>query len=776
MNYRITLLFLAVLQSAFIFAQNDTIPPSLVNFQSSETCIDVTSSSVSIDLTVEATDNLLGVNSVLAFVRSPNNSINSAALNLVSGTPQNGIFGATMTFDTTTVEGTHEFELHLTDVAGNFVIIDQSDLSNMGFQDTLKVINANSDSIAPQLTNFQVSESCIDVSNSSVQVVFTVDATDNLFGVASALVFARAPNNSINSAALNLISGTVQNGSFEGTMTFDNIATVEGIHEFELHLTDAAGNFALYHPSDLSNMGFQDTLKVININSDAEAPMLINFQVSESCITLDTSAVDVVFTVEATDNLSGLSSAIVFLFPPNFGITNFSTESAILNLISGTSQNGIYEGTIQLSTSIVSGIHEIELHMQDTASNLVVIDSLQLNNLGFQSELKVVNNILDLGPPELVDLQVSESCIDVSNNTVDVFFTAHALDDSSGVMTVSAILESPNNTVLNTNLMLTSGSSQDGMYEGVISLSNISIAGTHTLSISMVDSSYNYNSYNSVALANLGLQDTLKLLNSNSDTIPPQLINFQISEDCEDVFLSVDAIDNFSGISQINATFSNTSDSTTTSFNFVSGTIQNGIFESIIAKDSFTITDTYCIAINIQDLVGNSMTYDDVDLSNLGLPNKFNLNNEVICYHTKKNTVELTDNSKGLVYVEGNSCNRVTVENDGSLAVNSINCTSTGKDVRLECGDLYIESLTPRLIMKSPNNSCWLLDIASNGQVATQSTSCNSANANTVVDGDIIFDYPNAAKGVLLKTSTNSCSRLVIQNNQLIAIGACCPD
>ena len=279
-----------------------------------------------------------------------------------------------------------------------------------------------------------------------------------------------------------------------------------------------------------------------------------------------------------------------------------------------------------------------------------------------------------------------------------------------------------------------------------------------------------------MALANLGLQDTLKLLNSNSDTIPPQLINFQISEDCEDVFLSVDAIDNFSGISQINATFSNTSDSTTTSFNFVSGTIQNGIFESIIAKDSFTITDTYCIAINIQDLVGNSMTYDDVDLSNLGLPNKFNLNNEVICYHTKKNTVELTDNSKGLVYVEGNSCNRVTVENDGSLAVNSINCTSTGKDVRLECGDLYIESLTPRLIMKSPNNSCWLLDIASNGQVATQSTSCNSANANTVVDGDIIFDYPNAAKGVLLKTSTNSCSRLVIQNNQLVAIGACCPD
>ena len=162
--------------------------------------------------------------------------------------------------------------------------------------------------------------------------------------------------------------------------------------------------------------------------------MLINFQVSESCITLDTSAVDVVFTVEATDNLSGLSSAIVFLFPPNFGITNFSTESAILNLISGTSQNGIYEGTIQLSTSIVSGIHEIELHMQDTASNLVVIDSLQLNNLGFQSELKVVNNILDLGPPELVDLQVSESCIDVSNNTVDVFFTAHALDDSSGCL------------------------------------------------------------------------------------------------------------------------------------------------------------------------------------------------------------------------------------------------------------------------------------------------------------------------------------------------------
>jgi len=771
MNFRTILLFLALSQVYSLFAQTDSIPPALINFQVSDSCIDVSSSTIDVVFSVEATDNLAGIDNVIAFSESSNNVVNSAVLQLISGTSLNGIYEGVMSFDSTNVEGTDTLSLHLQDLSGNFSYFDHFSLAILGFQDTLKILNSNSDSQAPQLSNFQVSESCINVSDSTKQVTFTVQATDNLLGVNHALTLSFSPNGNIEAASLSLISGTPANGTWEGVIDYDS-TTVAGIHNLELQLQDVAGNFVAFSPSQLAGLGYQDTLKVINVNSDVEAPVLVNLQVSESCVNVDSSMVDVIFTVEATDNLLGVTSAIALLHGPNF-----SVQSTSLNLISGTPQNGIFEGTIQLDTSSINGIHSIELHLQDSGSNFLQLDSLQLSNLGFQSSIKIINNINDISPPELIDLQVSEYCIDVSNNSVDVYFTAQVTDNASGISNVTASVTSTNYTSVQTsNLSFTSGTNLNGFYEGLINLDNLNLAGTYTLSISAQDISANYNSYNSAALANLGFQDTLKLINSNSDIIPPQLINFQISEDCENVFLNVDAIDNFSGIAQIVATFTSTSDTTTASFNIVSGTIQNGIFESTIKKDSFTTTDIYCIAINIHDLVGNSMTYDDVDLSNLGLPNKFSPNNPVICYHTKINTVELTNSLKGLVYVEGNSCNRVTVENDGSLSVNTISCTSTGKDLRLECGDLYIESLTPRLVMKSPNNSCWLLEIDSNGQVTTQSTTCSTANANIVVNGDLIFDYPCEAKGVLLKSSTNSCCKLVIQNNQLVAIGAYCPD
>jgi len=136
---------------------------------------------------------------------------------------------------------------------------------NAGFQQEMKVVNGVSDTSPPVLVDFTVSEQCIDVTNNSVDVIFTAEITDDISGVASILVLSFPPINNPEAISLNLISGTVQDGVFQGTLNYDATA-IDGYHHFNVFLEDAAGNFIdlVFQDGDLLNLGFQDYISVTN--------------------------------------------------------------------------------------------------------------------------------------------------------------------------------------------------------------------------------------------------------------------------------------------------------------------------------------------------------------------------------------------------------------------------------------------------------------------------------------------------------------------------------
>ena len=392
----------------------------------------------------------------------------------------------------------------------------------------------------------------------------------------------------------------------------------------------------------------------------------------------------------------------------------------------------------------------------------------------------------DTTPPELVNFQVSESCIDVSNNSVDVVFTADATDDLSGIDQVLLLVFSPNNNGNSLSLSLVSGTINNGTFESTISFDNTDVDGVHTFFLILEDSSGNESEFSDIDLTNLGFQGSIKLINTNSDTTPPELVNFQVSESCidvsnnsVDVVFTVDATDDLSGIDQVLLlVFSPNNNVNSLSLNLVSGTINNGTFESTISFDNTDIDGVHTFFLILEDSAGNESEFSDTDLTNLGFQGTIRVSNQPTCVSTDINTIEVSESNYGLVYYQSNNnCHRINVADDGTLTVATIPCTTSSTDFIISCGSLYINSTNPRLVLKSPNNNCWKVHLDSIGNISTQPTNCMSGNSNTIVSGDIVFDNHLLNQGVVLKTSNNTCGKLILNSstqleNQII----CCPN
>src|SRR6266446_4952576 len=84
----------------------DTQPPVLTSFTFSPMAINTTTSSATVTVTAQVTDNLSGVSSVDMQFNSPGNQIVSCGMNLISGTNLNGTYQCILTFPAYSLPGT----------------------------------------------------------------------------------------------------------------------------------------------------------------------------------------------------------------------------------------------------------------------------------------------------------------------------------------------------------------------------------------------------------------------------------------------------------------------------------------------------------------------------------------------------------------------------------------------------------------------------------------------------------------------------------------------
>lgn len=501
-----------------------------------------------------------------------------------------------------------------------------------------------SDNMPPILEGFSISEYCIDTSNDTIDVVFTSELSDDLSGVESVFLIYLTPNGLQSSEEMSLISGDSLLGTYELTVAYDNL-DIDGVYIYGLYAIDHFNNslsLSVYS-REIQSAGYQDSLKIINTNSDYESPELINFTISETCIDIGTSAVDVTFSAHLSDNMSGVDKVFMtYLTPSNL------QSSYVMPLVSGDSLNGTYELTITYDSNDIDGVYTYGLITDDYFNNSLTYNvyNRELLSAGHQDSLKLINSLIDVDPPVLKDFQISETCIDVIDGTSNVTFTAELTDNLSGVDIVFLHYLTPNNLQSSYEMTLVSGDSLDGIYETTIPYSSANEAGVYVYGLSYDDNFDNsdlYNVYNR-DLLNEGFVDSM-------DYLIPYL-----------------------------------------------------------------------------ELIDNMLYFPDP--------------NDGIIF----------ENAVG-------GCYKVSVSNIGNLIHNSILCNQVDAKVTIEKGNAFISLIDSPIVMTAPNGGRWTIEIDNLGSIVTSQYSGSGVDQNIIHDGDLYLDrFPECSNnGITLKSPDNSC-------------------
>lgn len=270
-------------------AVTDTTPPQLMAFDFIPNAVDVSTAPATLSLTAHLTDDsgacvpASGFPPCYALFVSPSGQQAAAELlssNLLSGTPQDGFYAATLTMPVHAEGGTWLLnKISLFDMFGNLATYWRSDVSALNFPVSFEVISANPDTEPPHLHNFDFAPKEVDVSSSAAQIEFSAHLTDDMTGVGTgpwnvSWALFESPSGHEAVAAVfdgvtNLVAGTAQNGEFQQIETVP-AHSEPGIWTLRFFvLVDQVSNYVQLTPTRVAAMGFPTTFMVINPRADA---------------------------------------------------------------------------------------------------------------------------------------------------------------------------------------------------------------------------------------------------------------------------------------------------------------------------------------------------------------------------------------------------------------------------------------------------------------------------------------------------------------------------
>jgi hypothetical protein len=259
-----------------VVSNPDTTPPTLTGVSISPGSLNVSSSSETVTVQLDITDNESGVsfacgtycyNSVI--LRSPSGIQYQEGLDYyvtqVSGTALNGVWKSEITIPRYAEAGVWSIDyLYLYDKAGNTEYIYGSDLKNKGFASTFTV-SSRPDDVTPPVVNGITLPGLVDTSGSPQTVQGTLNVSDNLAGFNYANIYFYSPSNGQDhyADAAILTSGTPLNGNYSFQFRMPQYSEAGTWTIQYLDLVDLAGNVAYLNASDLINLGLNVSFDVI---------------------------------------------------------------------------------------------------------------------------------------------------------------------------------------------------------------------------------------------------------------------------------------------------------------------------------------------------------------------------------------------------------------------------------------------------------------------------------------------------------------------------------
>ena len=342
----------------------------------------------------------------------------------------------------------------------------------------LRGAHAQVDTTVPTLHSFTFSPASVDVTTGSATVVAEARVTDDLAGVANVSFYLRRPDGSTPGWGSYRASGTALDGVWRANITIPQYAPGGTWTVYGLQVRDGVNNGRWIYTSELSTAGYPTELTVISTTApDTAPPTLHELNFTPMSVDVSTGARAVTVRVRLQD-VSGASYAYAYFQSPS----GAQRRSGYLSRVSGTAQDGEYEGTVQIPQYSASGTWVMPyLYVVDTQSNYRYIYRNEITAAGHPTELDVTSTPSDATSPTLSLLTFSPSAVDISLSAATVNVRMRVRDDLVGVSSVCAYLRAPNGYTTGTCTPRTSGTALDGEYTGSITLPRYAYGGTWTV-------------------------------------------------------------------------------------------------------------------------------------------------------------------------------------------------------------------------------------------------------------------------------------------------------
>ncbi|MCX6973029.1 MAG: MBG domain-containing protein [Verrucomicrobia bacterium] len=516
---------------------SDQGAPELGALSFSKTSVNVSDSSQEVVITANFKDDLTGVKYSNFVLTSPSgNQTIWGDFEEVSGTKNDGIYEASVIIPRYSESGNWRFEyLSVEDEAGQKALYSDNTgpdyIGHKSFpgsisQKTISVVSSLVDAAGPELNALSVSTSSVNVSSGSQELTITVKWSDALSGVEYSGIELRSPSgNQTVWCDLEKVSGTAKDGIYEATVEIPRYAEA-GEWNLDLWSRDKTGNAGNYSnftgpyyigynlfPATIS----QNKISVASSLVDTSGPELTSVSVSKSSLIVSTDSQEIVVTANWKDELSGVQSCGFKFTSPSGN----QTISGQLNKVSGTTNNGTYQGNVVIPPRVEDGEWNLELWAYDELGNSRYYSesSNWPGNTPFPeniSETKIAVS-LAIDPqknnyaPWPVDLTLDKTSVDVSSGDQTVKVRIHMNNDDLPTQIYSSVSFHRNNSrhwdngnyLYGSDFKLVSGTIANGIYEGTLQVPRYTKNGNYTLS-SIYISESNYNGSNDQKIFNRG--------------------------------------------------------------------------------------------------------------------------------------------------------------------------------------------------------------------------------------------------------------------------------
>ena len=301
---------------------------------------------------------------------------------------------------------------------------------------------------------------------------------------------------------------------------------------------------------------------------DINAPHLSSLHLSKNSVDTSSGAQSIDVTVHLVDDMVGVSDTSL----SQFRFTNITSGqfvdaifSSELNLISGTSTDGIFEFEMTVPFGAAHGEWVVTSSLfVDQVGNMSHVASAELISAGFPASF-TQSGPGDLLAPRLVSLSMSRSTIDTSSGSQEITVTVHLVDDLVGVAD-GGYTSSPSQMEFGNSGQrvsaifgpseLVSGTATDGVYRSSITLPFGAAHGNWVSGgIMLVDQVGNTTYVNSSQLLAAGFPASFTQTGAG-DTQAPTLVSLNLSRTRVDtstvaqtIDVTVHLADNMVGIS-----------------------------------------------------------------------------------------------------------------------------------------------------------------------------------------------------------------------------------